>query len=105
MEAGKDIENRTWSTKFRGRFLVHASKKFDRAGFLFMFDNLDRLGIKSLPLYYERGGIIGSVELIDCVQNHSSPWFAGPYGFILSNPKPMDFTPCEGALGFFDFII
>lgn len=25
----KDIENRTWNTDFRGRFAIHASKKFD----------------------------------------------------------------------------
>lgn len=103
IEANKDIENRTWSTKFRGRVLVHASKKFDRDGFLFLFDNLERLGIESLPLSFKSGGIIGSVELIDCVQNHSSPWFVGPYGFILNNPKSMDFIPCKGKLGFFEY--
>ncbi|MCC7374294.1 MAG: hypothetical protein IT581_06545 [Verrucomicrobiales bacterium] len=26
IHAGKDIENRTWRTKFRGRVLVHAAK-------------------------------------------------------------------------------
>lgn len=26
VHGGKDIENRSWHTKFRGRFLVHAAK-------------------------------------------------------------------------------
>ena len=26
IHAGKDIENRSWATKFRGRVLIHASK-------------------------------------------------------------------------------
>jgi len=33
IHGGKDVENRTWPTKFRGRFLVHASRKFDWEGF------------------------------------------------------------------------
>jgi len=27
---GKDVENRRWSTKFRGRVYIHASKGFDK---------------------------------------------------------------------------
>ena len=102
---GKDIENRTWPTKFRGRFLIHSSKEFDRDGFMFMFSNLNRLGLTSLPLYFKQGGVIGSVDLIDCVQNSDSIWFGGPYGFVLRNPEAMAFKPCKGTLGFFDLVI
>ena len=105
IDGGKDIENRTWPTKFRGRFLVHASKGFDRDGFIFMFSNLDRLGLISLPLYFEQGGVIGSVELIDCIKTSGSVWFKGRYGFVLANPEPIQFKPCKGQLGFFDLVI
>ena len=49
-----------------------------------------------------RGGIIGSVNLADCVYQSDSPWFQGPYGFVLSDPKPLPFIPFKGQLGFFD---
>lgn len=43
----------------------------------------------------------GEAELVDCVTHHGSEWFTGPYGFVLDNAKPLPFTPCRGALGFF----
>ena len=32
----KDIENRTWATKHRGPFLVHAGQTFDMEGYLWV---------------------------------------------------------------------
>jgi hypothetical protein len=60
-----------------------------------------------MPAFDElpRGGIIGSVELTDCVGGtifNASPWFFGPYGFVLANPEPLPFQPLKGKLGFFD---
>ena len=48
-----------------------------------------------------RGGIVGSVEIVDCVEDSDSPWFIGRYGFVLRDPRPMPFVPWKGALGFF----
>jgi len=48
-----------------------------------------------------RGGIVGSVEIVDCVTVSDSPWFDGRYGFVLRNPEPLPFRPMRGALGFF----
>jgi len=61
---------------------------------------LDSLHPDNLP----RGGIIGSVILADCARRGGavSPWFQGPYGFVLRDPKPLDFLPFKGQLGFFD---
>jgi hypothetical protein len=100
LQGGKDIENRTWPTKIRGRVLVHASKGMTRAEYagashftsLPPFENLQR----------KCGGIVGSVEIIDCVQKDASRWFEGPYGFKLINPKPLPFVPLKGQLGFFE---
>lgn len=47
------------------------------------------------------GGIVGEVEIVDCVNESASPWFVGPYGFELKNQKPLPFQPCSGKLGFF----
>lgn len=49
-----------------------------------------------------RGGIVGSVEIVDCVRWCDSPWFGGPWGFVLRDPRPLPFYSCRGALRFFD---
>jgi hypothetical protein len=62
--------------------------------------------VVALPPFEElqRGGIVGSVELVDCVteESASSGWFFGRYGFVLRDPKPLPFRPFKGMLGFFD---
>ncbi|KKN18508.1 hypothetical protein LCGC14_0955040 [marine sediment metagenome] len=100
---GKDVENRTWSTKVRGRVKIQASKKFDREHYEFIWLNENRLGCQLPPRSeFVHGAIIGEVDIIDCVDKHDSPWFTGPYGFVLANPvlyaEPI---PCKGRLGFF----
>ncbi|MEW6614015.1 MAG: ASCH domain-containing protein [Thermodesulfobacteriota bacterium] len=108
IHGGKDIENRTWPTRFRGRFLVHASKTFDMEGWKWIARMEGRLciqqSIAELPHYKDflMGGIIGSVEIVGCVRHHGSLWFEGPYGFVLADPRPMEFMLCKGSLGFFD---
>jgi len=76
VEGIKDIENRTWKTKFRGRVLVHAGKNcaFDylMPDGRMISDTTDKLGwhYDNIP----HGSIIGSVEIVDCVINHESIW-------------------------------
>lgn len=105
MHGGKDIENRDWPTKYRGRILVHASSgmtygEFDSAA-IFSFG---RTGGAKLPHMQamQRGGIVGSVEIVDCVSRSDSHWFVGRYGFVLRDPQPIDFIPMKGRLGFFE---
>lgn len=108
LNAGKDIENRDWRTNFRGRVLIHASKSCAKSEYEnavdFMVDRgIDRLA-SDLPAIdqFERGGIIGSVEIVDCTDHSVSPWFVGDFGFVLRNPKPLPFVPWKGQLGFFN---
>ena len=99
VHGGKDIENRTWRTKIRGTIAVHASKKVDvRAYAELKAEGVDLPAIEKLKV----GGIIGKVEIVDCVDQSDSPWFRGPFGFVLANPKPVKFTPCLGKLSFFE---
>jgi len=50
-----------------------------------------------------RGGIIGEVDITGCVTESNSMWFAGPYGFTLSNAKLYpQLVPYKGRLGFFE---
>lgn len=102
---GKDIENRTWKTNFRGRVLVHAAKGITHAEHEEVARKLAFFTPKSrIPEIndLERGGIIGSIEIVDCVEKSDSSWFTGPYGFVLANPEPMPFIPLRGMLGFFE---
>ena len=55
----------------------------------------------SVPLELEIGGIVGVVDVIDCVESHKSKWFNGPFGWVLANPRCLRFRQCKGALGLF----
>jgi len=109
LNAGKDIENRDWHTNFRGRVLIHSSKtctkrEYEEAMY-FMTDRHILQGIgMNIPSItgMDRGGIVGSAEIVDCVTASDYPWFVGQYGFVLRNPKPLPFTPWKGRLGFFN---
>lgn len=102
----KDVENRDWPTRFRGPLFIHAGKTMTRADYqaalLFMaspeFYHIPLPQPKDLPL----GGIVGEVEIADCVTASTSPWFCGPYGFVLRNARPLPFLAIDGRLGLFE---
>lgn len=99
LEGHKDVENRSWSTKFRGRFLIHAAAAVDPDYQAIRLRAL-RLGIHIPPAaVIERGGIVGAVTLIDVVTTSTSPWFEGPNAFVLTDPKRLPFQPMKGRLG------
>lgn len=95
INGGKDIENRKWKTNFRGRFLVHSSKSDDRDAMRWFVEKYN-------PDDLIRGAIIGSVELVDVVDRSSSPWFQGPFGFVLKDPRPEVIRFRKGKLGFYE---
>lgn len=96
----KDIENRSWQTEYRGPFLVHAGKRFDKEGYLWVTKNFPEIQLPELE-EFQMGGVIGAVDLVDCVSVSESRWFEGPYGFVLQNPRHLPFIPVNGKLGFF----
>jgi hypothetical protein len=105
----KNVENRSWPTKFRGRIYIHAStSKGDMGPEIadWILRRLDKdkadafSGMMRRPVF---GAIIGEVDIVDCVQNHPSKWsIAGQYQWVLDRPayyvQPI---PCRGALGLF----
>jgi hypothetical protein len=99
---GKDIENRTWPTKFRGRVIIHASKKFNMEHYKLILANRLIADI-AFRQDFVQGALIGEVDIVDCVQGHSSSWaFNDQYNFILANPVLYEKSiPCKGMLGFF----
>jgi hypothetical protein len=110
--AGKDIESRNWPTYTRGPILIHAAqgmtkKEYEEAmGFAHQIapHRISKLLFNGLlqASNLQRGGIIGSANLVDCVRRSESPWFQGPNGFVLRDPKPLPFVPFKGVLGFFE---
>ncbi len=102
VQGHKDIENRDWRTNFRGRFLVHAGKKWGPE----QRDDLERVREDfphiAMPDSFDRGGIVGAATMLDCVSQSQSPWFVGEYGFLLSDQIPCQFVPWRGQLGWFD---
>lgn len=99
----KDIENRSWLTHYRGPLLVHASKGMTRDEYIIAGTIAHQNGVKIPPFEeLKRGGIVGRVDVVDCVDQDPSPWFFGEFGFVLKNAKPLPFQPLTGKLGFFE---
>ena len=104
VQGRKKIELRKWNTKFRGKFLIHASKVPDKK-------SMEKFGFKTLPC----GGVVGKVRLLDVKHYgnkkehkedsklHLANDFWGSYGFVLQSPERLDFVPCKGALNFWNF--
>jgi predicted transcriptional regulator len=100
----KTIELRNWNTKFRGKFLIHASKTSDSKA-------MKKFRLERLPV----GVIIGKAEIIDVKKYENdlehkkdknkhladSSW--GKYGFVLKNAKRIKPIEAKGKLGFWEF--
>ncbi|KSQ21811.1 hypothetical protein APB26_32065 [Pseudomonas aeruginosa] len=106
---GKDCENRTWKTRFRGRLLIHASQNRSRQEWLsaIHFARLIGVSLEMLDQWccfdaLPRGGIIGAVDLVDAVDHCDSPWYMGEKGLLLRNPQALPFIAMPGRLGLFD---
>lgn len=108
----KDIENRDWTTRYRGPLLIHAGKRVDEPCFgpdgrLLTDSWRARYGDKlvaSMPQQqqqYETGGIVGIATVVDVVTRSESPWFFGRYGWILREAHPLPFVAYRGQLGLF----
>lgn len=101
----KNIENRSWNTSFRGRFLIHASKGHRRED----FDRAARaceVFCHHLPPFwsseFQQGGIIGEATIVDVLPREATTdWkLEGQYGFVLEERRPLEFIPCPGLLNF-----
>lgn len=103
----KTIENRDWSTSYRGPVLIHASKTCTRKYHEEVTQSVALMLAEHtppIPRYedLERGGIVGRAEIVDCITADDSLWFVGPHGFLLRDAYPLPFVEWKGKLGFFD---
>jgi len=100
IHAGKDIDNRPRRTHHTGTIAIHGS--------LQPFIGWEKFYPKRAAKPpsndgWERGAIIGFVDLVECVDDSRSKWFSGPFGYVLKNPRPLRKPiPCKGALGLWE---
>ena len=110
MKFGKDVENRTWRTDYRGRILIHVSKKPDPY-YMGKLENIqDEINENIIKQWQEinkiwLGCIVGSVELVDCVHNYDSVWAeSGYWHWVLKNPEILkEPIPVRGSLGLWEY--
>jgi hypothetical protein len=91
---GKDVENRSWSTPYRGSLAIHAGMLLDAS-------ICKTLGLDSATV--KTGVILGMVDLVDCVRDSESRW-AEPamYHWLLRNPRRCaEPIPFRGQPGLF----
>jgi len=108
IDGKKTIELRTWNTKFRGEFLIHAPQKVNNRACKKFGINEDTLRV---------GVIIGKAEIYDVkiyrsleeLNSDYKKHLAGKeylhhkYGFLLRNPQPLRVPiSYKGSLGFFE---
>ncbi len=105
----KTIENREWSTSYRGPLLIHASTKFEVDAFEYWQSCCPSLGNAVLrdvaspcKQDYRLGSLIGIADLVDVVSESDDPWFVGTYGFVLAHARPIAPIPYRGQLRLFN---
>ncbi len=86
----------------RGPVLIHAGQsKSDTTPEALAYIKR-RYRVANLPDTFETGGIVGIVEIADCVKGHHAKRFQGPFGWTLANARRLPFKPVKGQLKFFN---
>ena len=93
----KDIENRTWSTDYRGKILIHCSSSWDNRSRelsrLFTFKQYNAIPEEIMKYMFDQterimptSAIIGQCEIVDIVRDSRSIW-AEPdmYHWVIKN--------------------
>lgn len=101
VDGHKDIENRSWSTKWRGPLLIHAGLQYDTSARIpdpgpdypaeMNALRLEELAETMRRADRRRGMIVGVVQLVDIVRNDPSPWAqADQHHWKLDDPIAFD---------------
>ncbi len=98
---GKDVENRSWPTSYRGPLAIHSGSRWDPIGARII---AERTGKVCLP-GDSGAAILGLVDLVDCrwweaESGWESPWSGrGQWHWILQNPRAIEPVAMPGRLG------
>lgn len=114
---GKNIENRSRRTHYRGPVAIHAGQKaypeelefhkqLVRGGEYRLLGDWIKKGMRGYGIEQDpllKGHIIGIGMLVDCVEKSSSPWFhrgiEGNFGWVIESVIPIEPMPFSGNLG------
>ncbi len=115
--AGKNIENRSWQTHYRGPLAIHASAKIWRED-ISSPRRVVRGGEKRPLIHWINKGrrqyglepeeepacsqIVAIAMLEDCIEKSSSPWFGGEWGWVISGVVPIEPISWTGGLGIWE---
>lgn len=113
---GKDIENREWSTGYRGPLAIHAASGmtmdefYDALRFVRSFNSALATIIPG-PRELVRGAVIGTVVQTGCMPVErlgevlsNNPWAMGRYCHIYTKAELLDRPmPAKGKLGFWEW--
>ena len=98
----KRVENRTWTTRWRGQLVIHAGQKLDPAGFTVGA----QLGVPVEPDEVNRGEYIAVAELVDAHMagqgcGHACDEWAEPdcWHWVLAGVRPLVTIDGPGRLG------
>jgi hypothetical protein len=96
-QAGKRIENRTWTTPYRGLLYIHASASAPASD----SDAIERLCGRRPPATMTRGAIIASAQLVAIrpVADVVDRWAFGPWCWVLDDVRAIEPRPMKGRLG------
>ena len=99
LHAGKDVENRSWQTNFRGWLALHASRQPERKARY--PHGISVPDLATLPY----SAICGVARVVGVTSDSDSEWFFRPtdgtsnYGWVLADITPLIApVPCKGAL-------
>ena len=110
----KRVENRTWSTAYRGPLLIHAGKRYQTGMGALIHADSPEVDVEGM-LHAPRGAIVGVCRLVDCFGPQAEQFqprfpsdqriWSDPiqFKFLLTEVQAFaDPIPWKGALGFFD---
>jgi hypothetical protein len=115
----KDIENREWTTPYRGYLLIHTGATLDTdlfgptgqlEGWYWRrtFGSAGEALFAAMPKQardYPRRAIVGETRLTAVVRSSTNPWFCGPYGLVLHKAAALLPIEYRGQLKIFDVLL
>ena len=109
IHGGRDVDNRKWSAlggkgSLRGRVCIHASLAMNKGYYESAAHIMKAIDVICPPAnQLPRGGIVGTVEIIDNVSHSQSIWFTGPRALVLRDPQACTPIPCKGHHEIFEW--
>lgn len=100
---GKDVENRSWTTSYRGPIYIHAAAKRRpiEERFFAEWTRQRKLVQPFAQPDLVHGALIATANILAVMKDHPSQWaIEGCFHFVLDRVVPLRRPiPCPGALG------